>query len=148
MKFYRNGNYVVCMKGDGTKIRRCDGDEFIPQFAENVDVKITSRCGVGCPFCYEGCTKGGRHADLFGYRFIESLHPYTEFAINGNDMDHPDLERFLVFLKCRKVFANITVHQNQFMSNYDLIKSYVESGLVHGIGISYNHYDELFIAKK
>lgn len=41
MKFYSNGNYVVCIKDDGTKIRRTDGDEFIQQFAENVDVKIT-----------------------------------------------------------------------------------------------------------
>jgi len=147
MKFYRNGNYVVCIKDDGTKIRRTDGDEFIPQFAENVDVKITSACRVGCPFCYEGCTKDGRHADLFGFPFVFSLHPYTEMALNGNDMDHPDLEKFLVFLKEKRVMANITVHQLQFMVNYDRLREYAESGLIHGIGISYNHYDEDFISK-
>lgn len=137
MKFYKNGNYIVCIKDDGTKIRRTDGGEFIPQFAENVDVKITSACRVGCPFCYEGCTKDGRHADLFGYPFIHSLHPYTEMALNGNDMDHPDLERFLLFLRERQVYANITVHQIQFMGNYERIKEYSENGLIHGIGISY-----------
>ena len=137
MKFYRNGNYVVCIKDDGTKIRRTDGYEFIPQFAENMDVKITSKCRVGCPFCYEGCTKDGRHADLFGFPFIHSLHPYTEMALNGNDMDHPDLEKFLVFLKEKQVLANITVHQNQFMKSYDKIKAYADGGLIHGIGISY-----------
>ena len=147
MKFYRNGNYVVCIKDDGTKIRRTDGDEFIPQFAENVDVKITSACRVGCPFCYEGCTKDGRHADLFGYPFIYSLHPYTEMALNGNDMDHPDLERFLVFLRENRVLANITVHQLQFMANYERIKAYADGGLIHGIGISYNHHDRDFISK-
>ena len=147
IKFYRNGNYVVCIKDDGTKIRRTDGDEFIPQFAENVDVKITSACRVGCPFCYEDCTKDGRHADLFGYPFIYSLHPYTEMALNGNDMDHPDLEKFLVFLREKNVLANITVHQLQFMANYDRLREYAESGLIHGIGISYNHYDEGFISK-
>lgn len=147
MKFYRNGNYVVCIKDDGTKIRRTDGDEFIPQFAENVDVKITSACRVGCPFCYEGCTKDGRHADLFRYQFINSLHPYTEMALNGNDMDHPDLEKFLVFLKEKQVFTNMTVHQLQFMANYERIREYVTNGLIHGVGISYNHYDESFINK-
>ena len=147
MKFYRNGNYVVCIKDDGTKIRRTDEDEFVPQFAENVDVKITSACRVGCPFCYEGCTKDGRHGDLFKYPFINSLHPYTEMALNGNDMDHPVLERFLVFLRERNVFANMTVHQLQFMANYERIKAYVESGLIHGIGISYNHHDWDFIRK-
>ena len=147
MRFYRNGNYVVCIKDDGTKIRRTDEDEFVPQFAENVDVKITSRCRVGCPFCYEGCTKDGQHADLFGFPFIHSLHPYTEMALNGNDMDHPDLERFLVFRREKNVFANMTVHQLQFMMNYERIKAYVESGLLHGIGISYNHHDWDFIKK-
>lgn len=147
MNFYKNGNYVVCIMDDGTKIRRTDDDEFIPSFAENVDVKITSNCSVGCPFCYEGCTKEGKHGDLFGYPFINSLHPYTEMALNGNDMNHPDLERFLAFLKEKKVFANITVHQNQFMDNYEKIKEYANSKLIHGIGISYNHYDEDFINK-
>lgn len=145
MKFYKNGNYVVCIKDDGTKIRRTDGDEFIPQFAENVDVKITSACRVGCPFCYENCTKDGRHADLFGYPFIYSLHPYTEMALNGNDMNHPDLERFLVFLRERRVYANMTVNQLQFMANYDRLVEYVSRRLVHGIGISYHHHDEAFI---
>lgn len=147
MNFYKNGNYVVCIMDDGTKIRRTDDDEFIPSFAENVDVKITSNCSIGCPFCYEGCTKEGKHADLFKYNFINSLHPYTEMALNGNDMDHPDLEKFLIFLKEKKVFANITVHQKQFMNNYETLKHYSENKLIYGIGVSYNHYDEEFISK-
>jgi hypothetical protein len=68
-------------------------------------------------------------------------------ALNGNDMDHPDLERFLVFLREKKVLANITVHQLQFMANYDRIKAYADGGLIHGIGISYNHHDRDFISK-
>lgn len=144
MRFYKNGNYVVLIKDDGTKIRRTDEDTFIPQFAENMDVKITSACSVGCPFCYEGCTKDGQHADLFKYQFIHSLHPYTEIALNGNDMEHPDLERFLVFLHDRKVLANITVHQLQFMRNYERIKEYSDGGLIHGIGISYYKRNDNF----
>ena len=122
MHFYKNGNYSVCIMNDGTKIRKTEDNEFNPSFAENVDVKITSNCSVGCPFCYEGCTKEGKHGDLFNYRFIDTLHPYTEMALNGNDMNHPDLERLLVFLKGKKVFANITVHQSQFMKNYETLK--------------------------
>ena len=147
MNFYRNGNYIVCIMDDGTKIRKTEEDEFIPSFAENTDVKITSKCSIGCPFCYEGCTKDGKHADLFKYDFINSLHPYTEMALNGNDMDHPDLERFLMFLKEKKVFANITVHQNQFMKNVDKLREYTESKLIYGIGVSYSYYDEDFINK-
>ena len=52
---YRNGNYNVTIYEDGTKVRATKDDEFIPAFAENCDVKITDKCSVGCPFCYEGC---------------------------------------------------------------------------------------------
>lgn len=147
MNFYKNGNYIVCIMNDGTKIRKTDYDEFIPSFAENCDVKITSKCSIGCPFCYEGCTMDGKHADLFKYPFIDSLHPYTEMALNGNDMDHPDLEKFLAFLKEKKVFTNITVQQNQFLNNIEKLREYSESKLIYGIGVSYSHYDEDFINK-
>lgn len=147
MNFYKNGNYIVCIMNDGTKIRKTDYDEFIPSFAENCDVKITSKCSIGCPFCYEGCTMDGKHADLFKYPFINSLHPYTEMALNGNDMDHPDLEKFLAFLKGKKVFTNITVQQNQFLNNIEKLREYSENKLVYGIGVSYSHYDEDFINK-
>lgn len=147
MNFYKNGNYIVCIMNDGTKIRKTDYDEFIPSFAENCDVKITSKCSIGCPFCYEGCTMDGKHANLFKYPFINSLHPYTEMALNGNDMDHPDLEKFLAFLKEKKVFTNITVQQNQFLNNIEKLREYSESKLIYGIGVSYSHYDEDFINK-
>lgn len=132
---------------DGTKIRRTDEDDFIPSFAENCDIKITDKCSMGCPFCFENCTKDGKHGDLFKYNFINTLHPYTEVALNGNDMNHLDLERFLKFLKEKRVFPNITVQQKQFLNNYDIIKRYAEEKLIYGIGISYNHYDEDFIDK-
>lgn len=37
---YKNGNFVTTILGDGTKIRETKDDEFIPSFAENMDVKI------------------------------------------------------------------------------------------------------------
>ena len=147
MNRYKNGNYIVTIMSDGTKIRMTKDDEFIPAFAENCDVKITSKCSVGCPFCYEGCTATGEHGDLFKYNFINTLHPFTEVALNGNDLNHPQLEEFLVFLKSKKVFANITVHQKQFINNFDLLKRLCDDKLVHGLGISYSYYDQDFIEK-
>ena len=141
MKFehsYFNGNYRVSMFSDGTKIRETEENEFIPSFSENVDVKITDVCDGGCPFCYEGCTMNGKHANLFSYHFINTLHPYTEMALNGNDLSHPDLEKFLIFLKGKKVYANITVNQKHFIKHYNLIKKWSMEGLIHGIGISLN----------
>lgn len=134
---YKNGNYSVFLFKDGTKIRVTkDDSEFIPAFAENCDVKITNRCGVGCPFCYEGCTRNGKHGKLLGYDFIKHLHPETEMALNGNDLDHPELEDFLHLLKEQKVYANITVHQSQFFHGYEKLKRWQSEGLIHGIGVS------------
>ena len=147
MKFYKNGNYFVCIMNDGTKIRKTNGDTLKPSFAESYDVTITHKCKVGCPFCYAGCTENGRHADLFKYRFINTLHPYTEVAFNGNDMDHPQLKQFLKLLKDKKVFANMTVNQKQFMENYEYIKQLTDNKLIHGLGISFNEYDMDFIEK-
>lgn len=94
--------------------------------------------------CYEGCTANGKHGDLFKYPFINTLHAYTELALNGNDLDHPDIEKFLEFLKEKKVFANITVNQNQFFANYDRIKDWQEKKMIYGIGVSLqNATDEL-----
>ena len=99
MPSYKNGNYIVTILEDGTKIRVTEENEFIPEFSENIDCKITDKCSQMCKFCYEGCTPEGKHSDLFSFSFINTLHPYTEIALNGNDLDHPDIDKFLKFLK-------------------------------------------------
>ena len=147
MYTYKNGNYIVTIFNDGTKIRQAMEDEFIPSFAENCDIKITDKCSQNCPFCYEGCTKTGKHGKLFEYKFIESLHPYTELALNGNDLDHPDLIKFLELLKKKKVFANITVNQTQFINNFDLIKKLSNDKLIYGIGVSLQKANNELITK-
>lgn len=137
MATYINGNFLVNILSDGTKIRTTFYDKYEPSFAENCDVKITDKCSQGCKFCYEGCTRNGLHSNLLKYQFlVDSLHPYTEFAINGNDLDTPNLEIFLGLLKDKKVFTNITVNQNQFLKNINYIKELQEKGLIHGIGVS------------
>ena len=133
---YKNGNYSVKILSDGTKIRETDDDEFIPSFAENCDVKITDKCDGGCPFCYEGCTPNGRHGDILNYKFLDTLHPYTELAINGNDLSHPDLIPFLNKMKEKKIIVNMTVNQIHFEEYYALIEFLIKQNAIYGIGIS------------
>lgn len=141
---YKNGNYIVTMLADGTKIRSTKFDDFIPNFAENCDVKITDKCDAGCPFCYEGCTVNGKHSKLMNedgtpyWNFLNTLKPYTELALNGNDMTHPELIEFLKFLKTKKVFANLTVNQKHFTIYKDLLKQLMDDKLIWGLGISLN----------
>lgn len=134
---YNNGNFRTQIFVDGTKIRETEGDEFKPDFAENMDIKICNYCDRGCPFCHEGSTTDGKFGDILNEKFIDTLHPYQEVALGGGDAtSHPDLIPFLHKLKERKVIANMTVNQIHFEKKQDLIKQLVDERLIYGLGVS------------
>ena len=134
---YKNGNFVTTILSDGTKIRETKDDEFIPVFAENMDVKICNYCDMGCKFCHEGSSLQGKFGDILNEKFIDTLHPYQEIAIGGGDAtSHPDLIPFLQKLKERKVIANMTVNQIHFEKKQELIKKLVDEKLIYGLGVS------------
>lgn len=143
---YQNGNYTVLINGDGTKIRKTEEDSFIPEFAESMDMTITEYCDGNCPWCYAGCSLEGKHCDFSKYdKLLNSLHPYTELAINGNDLSHPQLEEFLTRMKKQKVIVNMTVNQLHFERKIDYIRSLVNRELIHGLGISLRNATPEFV---
>lgn len=134
---YKNGNFVTTILSDGTKIRETKDDEFIPSFAENMDIKICNYCDMGCKFCHEGSTINGKFGNILNEKFIDTLHPYQEVAIGGGDAtSHPDLIPFLKKLKEQKVIANMTVNQIHFEKKQKLIKKLVDEKLIYGLGVS------------
>lgn len=134
---YKNGNFVTTILSDGTKIRETKDDEFIPTFAENMDIKLTNKCDGGCAWCHEGSSINGKHGDILNEKFIDTLHPYQEVAIGGGDAtSHPDLIPFLQKIKEKKVIANITVNQIHFEKKHELIKKLVDEKLIYGLGVS------------
>lgn len=134
---YKNGNFVTTILSDGTKIRETKDDEFIPSFAENMDIKLTNKCNGGCAWCHEGSSINGKHGDILNEKFIDTLHPYQEIAIGGGDAtSHPDLIPFLQKLKKKKVIANMTVNQIHFEKKQELIKKLVDEKLIYGLGVS------------
>ena len=142
---YNNGNYTVEIYDDGTKIRETEEETFEASFPENIDIKITNKCLNNCNFCYESSSPEGKHGNL-NVDFIKSLHPYTELAIGGgNPLSHPDLHEFLKVLKENKIIANITIRQNDFMNNLELLKEYSNNKLLYGIGVSLIEPTEDFI---
>lgn len=146
-KIYKNGNYIVKFNIlDGTKVRETEDDEFKPDFAENMDIKICNYCDMGCPFCHEGSTTDGKFGDILNEKFIDTLHPYQEVALGGGDAtSHPDLIPFLHKLKEKKVIANMTVNQIHFEKKQDLIKQLVNEKLIYGLGVSLANPTEQFI---
>ena len=143
---YRNGNYVTIILSDGTRIRETNDDEFIPDHAENMDIKITNYCSMSCPFCHEGSSPNGKHGDIMNEKFIDTLYEYQECAIGGgNVLEHPDLIPFLEKLKEKKVIANVTVNQIHFEKEQELIKKLVDEKLIYGLGVSLVNPTDKFI---
>lgn len=144
---YKNGNYFVRINlVDGTKEKFTMDDEFIPQYPESMDVKITNQCDMGCPMCHEASTVDGKHGKILGLPFWDTLLPYTEIAIGGgNALSHPDLIPFLQMLKDKKMIPNITVNQIHFMKNIDLLRNLVNEKLIYGVGISLVNATDEFI---
>ena len=144
---YKNGNMCTRIFADGTKIRETEDDEFIPDFAENMDIKISNYCDMGCKCCHEGSTKNGKHGDILDQKFIETLHPYQEVALGGGDAtSHPDLIPFLHKLKDRKVIVNMTVNQRHFEQKQELIKKLVDEKLIYGLGVSLVNPTDEFVS--
>lgn len=134
---YKNGNILTMIFDDGTKVRKTKDDDFVPDYAENMDIKICDFCDLNCRFCHEGSSTNGKFGDILNEKFIGTLHPFQEVAIGGGDATaHPDLVPFLERLKQKKVIANITVNQVHFEEKQELIKELVNNKLVYGLGIS------------
>ena len=137
---YKNGNYRVLLNlEDGTKIRYNNENVLYPSRPESIDVKITNRCPHGCLFCHENSVPDGRiakYATLID--FAEALLPYTEIAVGGgNVLENPKHTLFfLEELKKVKAIPSITVRQDDFINNLELLKEWKQRQLIYGIGVS------------
>lgn len=145
---YINGNYIVNINlDDGTKerIQPDDDADFIPEFPESLDINLTMKCSGGCKYCYQGCTPDGKEGDIRNAKIFDTLKPYTEVALQVNELDHPDLMWLLYKLKEKKIIVNITVNQIHFMTKNNLIRFLVDNNLIKGLGISYVIPSDSFI---
>jgi hypothetical protein len=133
---YTNGNYTVKIYDNGTKVRVSKSGNFTAEFPENIDIKISNRCDLNCPYCHEGSVTDGDNAH-FNHAFLDTLRPGTELAIGGgNVFANPDFEQFLFDNKTRGLISNITVSQIHFNENIDKIKQYMDAKLIYGVGVS------------
>lgn len=145
---YENGNYRVYLNlKDGTKVRFTEDDEYRPEYPESMDIKITNRCGMGCPWCHENSLPDGMNADL-DQPFIDTLRPYMEIAVGGgNILEHPGLESFLTRLRELKCVPSITLNQRHFCENFDRVLDLHQRNLVFGVGVSLTEPTDELVSK-
>lgn len=106
MSSYRNGNYLVRIDEEGNKtfIGLKAGEEFDPIFPDNIDIKLTDKCNVGCSFCYENSSSLGKHGNFSGLQAVLSSLPKVpiELAFGGGSLftiETDKLRNFLWYLK-------------------------------------------------
>ena len=148
---YKNGNANIFIYEEGTRVIAWpDEEELKLNFPVSMDFKITNWCDENCPMCHEMSNPEGKHGDIMNLEFINHLHAGIEIALGGGKVtSHPDLIPFLKKLKSLGIIPSITVHQNEYALNKDLIKSLIEDKLIYGLGVSYSHqnlalWDEIF----
>lgn len=145
---YKNGNTWTTLYEDGTKEHFTMDDDFRFNFSESCDIQISQCCDNGCEWCYYGCSPTGKHGKLTGWKFFETMHPYTEIAINLQYPIPDELTEFLNIMKNKNIIVNITINQNHFMNPFiqSFIKQLIDMDLIKGIGISLtNPKQEKFI---
>lgn len=139
---YKNGNYKTYVNMNGTIARvhefPSNTNIFYPKKPELINIDISTKCTVGCPFCYKNINnKFGKHANLLsGNKWISNLHWYTIVSISINDFTHPELMRFLFKLKSRKAFINLNMDQSIFNKNISLLEFLYTHGTINSIGVS------------
>ena len=139
---YQNGNYLVKLYSDGTKIKQTGADNFIAEFPDSIDLKITNYCDKNCPMCHEGSSTLGEHAQLDA-EFLATLKRGTELAIGGgNPLSHPQLEQFLERMSSQGIICNLTVNEKHLLQNKERISHLIRNKLIYGLGISMQSYNE------
>jgi len=140
----QNGNYYVVYysfygkldKGLDFKFRVAFHDEELkPKFPENIEIKITNKCKMNCPYCYENSTPDGKHANP---NFVENFldKPIEIVFGGGNPLLHPEIFNFL---NHKTYFKAITV-------NASFLKDFYYKLPCKTIGLSYSNLKDTIIA--
>ena len=136
---YGNGNCVVTIYADGTKVREWpNGTSAQPEFPESIDLKITNTCDRGCAWCHESAAQESAHASLGRIsEVVEGLPSGVECAIGGgNPLAHPGLGSILQDFKNRQLVSNITVHGLHLFGAFARLKQLQQEHYLYGVGVS------------
>ena len=112
----KRGHWSLFNREDGTKIRMTfdlDQPEITySSVPELVDLKITDFCQFNCPFCYQGSTPQGKHADISYLRsIIYSLGELRVFEVaigGGEPTTHPNFIEILNLCQAYHIVPNFT----------------------------------------
>lgn len=143
---WSNGNSVVSIFEDGTRIVESSQEVLKLEIPLNIDIRVSTQCAFGlnektgkavCSFCHESATTEGQEADFNKLKeILKDLPAGIELAVGVNQFSE-NLFDFFSFAKSKGWIVNITVNQGLVFRDRSALKKCIENKLVYGIGISY-----------
>lgn len=154
-KLYLNGNYLVSFNdrysGSRTYTALRRNEDFIPDFPDSIDLKITNKCSNNCPYCHENSHPSGKNFNLDRtIKALDILPKYVEVAIGGGNI----LECFDDFLKLcyyfseKEIYPRVTINYRDLDKFLTLLYQNIENNKNNkgmgnlSIGISIESYEE------
>ena len=151
---YINGNYYVTLNNlSGTKTYRAlrRGEELISKFPDSIDLKITNKCSIGCPFCHESSISEGKSFDLQKTIDVLSQLPKVgiELAIGGGDVTEDSVIDDCAVL-CKWADDNgfvprLTINSRSLNTEEKRKKFHDKLDMVKVFGVSIDRFDKKLI---
>lgn len=146
LREWQNGNALVRLFDDGTRIIDCPEEALRLEWPLNIDVRVSTRCAFGlnpatgkavCSFCHESARTDGEECDYYGLAgVLREVPAGTEIAIGMNHWS-AGFQEFLEVCADRGLICNVTVNQGMLHTYNARLQHMVKEGLVHGVGVSY-----------
>ena len=144
---YQNGNAIVEIHDDGTRVITTPDSSFNFDYPLNIDIRVSTECSFGlnpktgkstCEFCHESSTTEGIECDYDALKEkLVGLPKGIELAIGCNFLTWELFEFIIWCSEANGYVVNLTVNQGHLKRDYPLIKRLVNVGFVKGLGVSY-----------
>ena len=142
-KYYINGNYLVKLDTNNYTLEKRPlrrGESFIPSFPDSIDIKLTNKCNIGCPFCHESSVPDGKTFNPDHLKKLLSELPSVgiELAFGGGDVLEikDELKDIVNWSKHNGFYPRITINYKDIVRDSSTINMIIN--LFIPIGISIN----------
>jgi putative Fe-S oxidoreductase len=144
---YKNGNALVSIEEDGTRIIEFE-DDLQLAYPLNIDIRVSSKCPFGqredespglCSFCHESAKVNGVECDYNKLKEkLAGLPKGIELAIGCNILS----KSLIDFIEwCAKeendYIVNLTVNQGNIRQYSKKLLEMADNNLIKGLGVSY-----------
>lgn len=144
---YNNGNAVIEIFDDGTRVITTPDSSFNFDFPLNIDIRVSTKCSFGynpktgksfCGFCHECSKTDGVECDYEALKAkLDGLPEGIEIAVGCNSFT-AGLYEFILWCSVIKGYiVNLTINQGHLMRDFDGLKHSIECGFIKGLGVSY-----------